>query len=740
MAKPATTSLTKDRRQLFQHIATIVQDGTEVSKKNRAAIKKAIISFIRKSPSDSFLMKLSDLPGEMLQALCTQVSQAGDLDLKSLVQQVMNGAEKEKVLKKEHVPDHVLKRQWMDIFLSENKDWKDISLSDLLSRSYTLAKNSKMETEDNLIVVSMILEALYKRPPLPIPSHTLHSFLETSDFIPNTEGDVDRFIRQHGLDLLVNRIQEETCIGKSKEEIRKSISGLLSDMSIKDRRYVKVRFLTMDQVVQMIEVYRTKPVELFMIINQWVQGRYTKILGETKGVILKQQKKQSEKNDIEYVSFIDSTPRPLLYIMLRPWVKDMKTFLVSSDNKEYLYEWVKESWYTPSKRFYEDSTDPNTVQKGDVCIIKGSRVRILYQCYSGKEYVQDEATFQLEVLFFKNYPGYSIPFLEKATRSVSLANLSNQYLDSLKHMGLSILISAFSQRLSTTYFDVEQMAEDVLTSVLDKSHYMIDFFEYLFMVAHRLDPAVSNLSDLHRVFHQRLERFFYPLSQLPVLTDGLAFPEISHLTAKQKSIVSSCYKSSKEYFLKKQLYHFQINLFPLQKISGTLPFPDWKCDVPYPAVPDDLFYKYWLSTDVPLDLRTVANIYMNDANVESNLEELKETSLFFSLDYVYYRDDIDSGLFIEYPQYYKPESPEIAQETAHEVMTESFPDFWVRFDVYLKDQEALSIGKGKIIEPIVQELLEVEEEDQDIGDEEEQEAGEMEEYPDFPQQEEEEAI
>lgn len=740
MAKPATASVEGERKTLFQKIAAILTPGTgEVSKKDRAAIKKAIISFIRKFPSDTFLSKLSDLPRETLLTLSTQVSGAAEVDLKALVHQVLHGAYKEKVLKKEKVPEHVLKRQWMDIFLEENKDWRDISLADLLSRSYTLTKGSKMETEDNLILVSMILEALWKRPPLPIPRDILNPFLETSQFIPNTDGDVNRFVRQHGLVLLTRKIEQETALGKSKDDIRASITGLLTEMAEKDRRYVKVRFLNLDQVLKMINVYQTKPVDLYVIVNHWVQGRYTKVLGETKEELVVKQK-QTAKKKIEYVSFLDSTPKPLLYMIVRPWIKDLKRVLIHSEQKDYLQGWVKDSWYTPSKKFYEDATDPKNTQKGEVCRVKGSAVRILYELYSGKEFQQDEAVFQQEVAYFKSYPAYSIPFLEKASQSVPLADLSRRYLDGLKDMGRSILRSGLAQRLPTSSFDVEQMAPAILSSILEKSHSILDFFEGLFSVVYRLDPAVSELSHLHRVLHERLKRFFYPLSQLAALTDGLAFPEVYLLTDKERAVVSSCYKASKEYFVKKQLYHFRMRLFPLQKISNTLPFPDWKWNVSYPEVSDDLLFQYRLpSTDTVLDLRTVANIFMNDAHVESHHDEVQETAQFFLLDYVYYRDDLETGLFLDYPEYYNPMVLDTAPKTTEGEMDagEEFPDFWVRFDIFLKQQESLFPGKGKMVEPIVQEMIEMEEEvEEEVGkDEEEQEAGEMEEYPDFLEEE-----
>lgn len=729
MVKPATPSHDAERTDLFKRVDAILASGTgDVSKKDRAAVKKALIAFTRKFPQDAFLSKISDLPRETLLTFCTQVTNStASLDLKSLVSQVMDNANKEKVEKNEKVPQSVLMRQILDIFLAENKDWKDVPLTELVTRTYTLSKKSKIKEENHLVMVSMLLEELTKRPPLPIPRDVVNDFLQTSHFLPNSDGDTTRFLRNHGLDALVQKMEQEASLGKTKDDIRKSLDGLLATMAERDRRYNKVRFLNYDQIVNMVEVYKSKPLDLYVIINHWVQGRYTKLLGST--AVAKEDIKTKQSVPVKgYISFTESSERPLLYMILRPWVPHMKEIQVCTDFVEYRSEFVGTEhgcdWYTPSARFYEDSTHPDNQQKGFVLDMKGHQVKILYKTYSGKRFLQDEVIFQEELSYFHKYPAYSLPFLETASKTIPLANLSPKYMGILKDMAVNSLQSALASRLPTVSFDAHTMAVQILPSIMARSQTLLGFLERLFEVVHRLDAGVCKTSDLHRVYHKRLSLFFYRLDQLVALTDGLAFPEWSRFPEEDKKKILHCHTQSRQAFVKRSMYLFRLKLFPLQKISGDLVTPPL-LDVLYPEMTEDTLYEYVLpELKDPLDLRIVSGIYMNDAHVEGKKNEVQQTGVFFAMDYIYYRDDLDSGLFVDYPDYYK------MKITPPKVMTgfvDEFPDFWQRFDIFLTEMPAPV--------PQVEELLVAEEQEEELGDEEEEEeAGVLEEYPDFLQE------
>ena len=416
-------------------------------------------------------------------------------------------------------------------------------------------------------------------------------------------------------------------------------------------------------------------------------------------------------------------PRPIMYMILRPWVKNMKEFTISSSHKPYLGELAHvdtTQWYYPTDVFYEASTHP-----GSQNMIDGHKVRIRYETLDGKIFEQDKEIFDLEKRFFETSPMYDVPFLERAFSRLSLSVLDNHSRSILETMAKNILSSAFG-RIMNSYYNLSLLSEKVLQSILQASVTIENFFDNIYKVVWRLDTSICPVAVLHKNHHRRLRNFLYELSNLHNLTNGLAFYEMSLMSSEDQLMISNTVKVSREIFYIKSINNFKSILYPtlrFQTLKKRLPpRPPFVIDY---NVKEEYFFYYMLPKNPEvLHLDAVAK-YEDDEN-----PIVKQTEKYFDLDYVTYMGQLGTSLFCTYPVYYS-ENPLALTATISQASAQASQapqdDFWDKFEAYLLKKEYISPGKKPDIVTIHSQ--EIEEEDDEEAVEEVDEEFEEDEQP-----------
>lgn len=666
--KPGKISIQSARINLFRNIHSAIKGikTPDIPKKILASIKKDVLKHARSFPQDKIMEKMTNFSLNDLLQVTKNIMDDTEIDFHSLIKQVLEKEKKKKVETDIAISPHETKRIVLNIFFEENPTWKEKNLGELLD----ILSNDKKKTnipENDVIMLSQLFLFLDKNPPLPIPLQLIQKFLLESEFTPNTDQDERVFVKKNGFNLLKQAIEE----GKDL----KSIQPLLYLMSERNRKYYRVRFFNIDQIKEMIEIYEENPFKLDVVLRDFMLNREIKLIDVEGNLIPKPVKdlKKTNKPTIKISNFVD---KPFLYMIIRPWINNLKEIHISTSFEPYVNKLLyvdkdNVNWFSPSAKFYEDCTK-KTEQKENILIIDDRQIIIKYILYSGKHFLQNESIYKIEQAYFQSNATYSLTFLEKASRVIPISLLTDEYIKNLTMMGHQIIKSGLSKILTSQKFNLDIMSDQILKPILINSSTINEFFLNVFNVVKRFDSSVCMIADYHRVYHDRIKRFFYKLDSLYQLPDKYCWFEKKYLNNYETLITDS-----KNYFISKNLFNFRARLFRFQRITEKINVPLLIYNIPYPIdkiTPDSM---YQVSTS---DLRTIATLIMNDGSPE------KDILTFFDFDYIYYRDNIE--IFVGYPLYYIEDKNTInidKEETEDDKI--DFAYFWQQFEDRIKELE-----------------------------------------------------
>lgn len=757
MVKPATkppkSSIAQKRKALFKEIHRILSSHYETkSVTDTSIIKKQIKTLLikfQRSTKDDFLQFVDlDLP-QML----TLSEQLKDCEEGANIHQIIKNTVEAVIVVAVKPPKPMAKtlRDIMTMYLRENPDWEEKSLKTLLDR-LELPNNKRpfptILTKDEEAKVMMIMNDLYHSPHLPIPRELVNEFLLTSEFIRNTEGDVDTFIRKYSIEALMRAIEEELDqqyeqykingggplheMPVDETKMMKRISPILEVLYTSDRKLYKVKFFDYSKVLQMITVYNGNILSLDDVVNKIITGREAlkagldpkifrkTILIDEKGNILSTIVRQKKLlyNTVPLKPSKMEGPRPIMYMILRPWVKNMKEFTISSSHKAYLGDLAHvdtEQWYYPTNVFYEASTHPSGSQKDKDYMMDGHKVRIRYETFDGRIFEQDKDIFEQEKRFFETSPMYDVPFLERAFSGIKISVLDIRLRLILETMAKDILSSAFGCILNSYHYNLSMLSEMVLKYIFENSITIENFFDNIYKVVYRLDKSICPVAVLHKIHHRRLRNFFYQLSDLQNLTNGLAFIEMSFMSPDEQLMVKNMVKVSRDIFYMKNIHSFKTIVYPTlrsQTSKKSLPIlPSF--NVEYPNVREETFFSYMLPKNPEVLRLDVV------AASEENGTLFQQTEKYFDLDFVTYMGELDTSLFCTYPVYYlkNPLAQPLAQPLTQPISQKPDDDFWDRFEEYLTSKELKPPGKKPNVIKIENVDEPEEEQEEELGEE-----------------------
>lgn len=706
---PPTSKKTESSRiaGLFRHIKAVLdpffQPGIPIIIPNsvRASIKTKINLFVGQAQHRKFLLDVGDMAFDIIYTLVKQIDTAGDVDainFPTLVSQVKD-VEPLAPPTSKPLPDHVYLRQIMSRYLKEIADWRERDLSDLLQ--WSRDNSDKMDLpEIDVIRVLQVLSVIHDSPPLAIPRDLVNPFLENADFKANTPGDPIVFCRQNGFAQLTRILDGPD----DPQTMGKKIAPLISCMGEKDRRLYRIRFLSLDQLREFIKAYQQNPFSIYDTLNSYIQIRMIKMLSPDNTTVLdppKTSKKYTAPARTGMINF-NTDERPLLYMILRPWVVNLKDFLIQG-RAEYYDAMADDDdgWYYPNAAFFAASCNVNNSQKGTVYILKPSehQVRLKYRTLDGQEFLQTEDIFRTEQLFFRNSPMYDFPFLERACQRIRIAYLDDQLRGMLRVMGRDLLAYSLTQILSSSRFRIHAMASMIIDNIMMDSVMIDDLFVHIFRTIHRLDGSVCPTAAFQRIHHRRLRQCMYnnDLATLHRLSDGMAFPEkFIYLNASERQKVDRATELAQTVFVRNQVYAFRIRLYPFQRIKSNKPLmvPHAITDISLPDLYPDFDYAVFYEEEIH-DLRKIAADFIDD-NLETPLTGAADR--FFDLERVYYIDCV-VGTFWNYPSYYIPETDtnDDNETSDHQVdaAADNTPspfaaDFWETFEDFVSQLEAKS--------------------------------------------------
>ena len=758
--KPPKTSISKKRKALFKEIHRILSSHYETKSATDASIikkqiKTLLIKFQRATKDD--FTQFVDLDLRQMLTLADQLKDCEEgANIGQIIKDAVGAIGSGGGGGAAPPPKPAVKtvRDIVTIYLRENPDWEEKSLKTLLDR-FELPINKRpfptVLTKDEEATVMLIIDDLCNSPHLPIPRELVNEFLLTSDFVRNTDGDINTFIRRYSIEALMRAIEAEleqqheqhktnggAEMPVDETKMMKRLSPLLEDLYNSNRKLYKVKFFDYPKVLQMVTVYNGNILSLDDVVNKIIAGREALKAGLDPKIfrkpVLIDEKGNIASNIVRQKKMLYNTislkpsklegPRPIMYMILRPWVKNMKEFTISSSHKAYLGDLAHvdtTQWYYPTDVFYEASTQPSGSQKDNNYIIDGHKVRIRYETLDGRIFEQDKDIFDQEKRFFETSPMYDVPFLERAFSRINIYVLDNQSRSILETMAKNILSSAFG-RIMNSYYNLSLLSEKVLQSILKSSVTIENFFDNIYKVVWRLDTSICPVAVLHKNHHRRLRNFLYELSNLHNLTNGLAFYEMSLMSSEDQLMISNTVKVSKEIFYIKSINNFKSILYPtlrFQTLKKRLP-PRPPFIIDY-NVKEEYFFYYMLPKNPEvLHLDAVAK-YEDDDN-----EIVKQTEKYFDLDYVTYMGQLGTSLFCTYPVYYS-ENPltltaTISQPSAQIQAPQD--DFWDKFEAYLLKKEYMSPGKKPDIVTIHSNFVTDQEVDEGVDEEVDEEVDE----------------
>lgn len=680
--KPGKLSIQVARINLFRNMNSVLQGlkTPGIPQKVLTNIKKDIIKHIRSYPADKMIEKIThfDAP-DLIQITRTIYESANEVDVASLIKQLLEKQQKKSVKENLKISVNDKKRLALNIFFDENPTWREKALSQLIEILYKHKKKTELSEDDEILLVGLF-SILDKSPPLPIPTPMLHKFLLESDFVPNTDQDERVFAKKNGLYLLKQQIED----GKTLKEI----TPLLNIISERNRKYYRVKFFNLTQVKSIVEAYEKNPFKLDVILQEYVTVRDIKLLDSKGNIIPLPVKTTGPKKFSHTTKGLSFSGKPFLYMIIRPWIPNLKEIHISTAHKPYVNQLLyidkdDESWFSPSSDFYSDCTKTSTQKENILYLRDGNhQVKVKFILYSGKHFLQNESIFKKEEEYFMSNARYTLSFLDRAAKVISISLLNNEYMCILKNMGQQIISSALSKVLDSKRYNLDTMSTEILGPILTNSVFIRDYFSHLFDVVKRFDSSVCLIAQYHHIYHDRIKKFFYKLDSLYKLPDKYSWFEKKYLKDYDDVITKS-----KDYFINKNLYDFRAKLFPFERISDKIYVPILKFEVPYPT---DKITKDSLYEIQSVDLRIVAAIVMNDASSEAP-ENIEELQTFFDFDYVYYMDNIE--IFTGYPLYFiteedklvvpdEPDQIEKEEETGHD-----FEHLWEQFEERIKDLE-----------------------------------------------------
>jgi len=726
MLHPGKSTMEEQRCQLLEKILEIIRPYKNVKEEDpalktriqklRASVKSKIIIFLRNHSNQNYLSSISDLPFSVLFDLCENLKDMKDSDLKPMIQQIVGGVQKEKVLKNQPVAPEIQQRIILTTYLQSLDHWQQTPLEELLEpEKFTDPKKKKkisfsslFPNDEDASFVFELLHKLLKEPPLPIPRYLVDSFLLESDFKPNTLGDPDVFIKQNGLKELEDQLKIHA--GEDEETIMKHIRPLLFQLTERNRLNYKAKFLTLPQVRQMIQTYQKNPFKLHLIINQLVTHESKlKMLDMDLNFLSPQAKPlkiNSKTSTTGNSSKLMLGDRPILYMMVRPWIRNWKATLLHNGPDFYKGEMVMKDekgreWFLPTPKFYEDSCDPHAFQKGTVYHLLGQEMMLKYMLFDDrKEIIQNEEIFKLELQYFNGNPLYTVKFLESAYKKIQTSFLPSNFLAILKDQSLAILNSSLGKVLPVAQFETLKMAQVMLDSIFQHSVFVHDIFIHVFDIVHRLDPSICSSAVLHQLHHQRFRQCFYLLEPLYQLPDSLAFVEKFFVSDMDQKKLDSLKKEALDAFVENNYHRFLMTIYPFQRVISTRKYV-MKEQKPllmtYPTIPDSFLI---FVEEKPFSLVNLANESFEGLDSVA----LQKTKPFYEWDHIYFKDNLK---VFGYPDYYivitdlppsKPASPPtVATSELPSPTVDLLENFWPAMDKFISKQESLPVGKNAIL-------------------------------------------
>jgi len=281
--------LSTQRVELFARIKSVADKPK--------AIRQAVGRFLQEHPTENYLLDLYDLDKDAIVTLCDVVIANPTAYLRTLLRNTRVDNAPEEVLK----PHQELRRA-LTLYLDKVGDWRSMTLQELIVALHDTGSIKELSTDQKSILIDLFTN-LMREPALPIPREILDPYLEFSTLEP-PEHCPEHFIRENSIYLLQHEIEKTGNL--SPREAMENIQPLLDRISSNNRMNYKARFLSYENVLNMAMEYKSRPLPLDVIIDNFPRRKmfvlveteeYTpyseeilKILDETKSLPTERKK------------------------------------------------------------------------------------------------------------------------------------------------------------------------------------------------------------------------------------------------------------------------------------------------------------------------------------------------------------------------------------------------------------------------------------------------------------------
>jgi hypothetical protein len=243
--------LSTQRVELFARIKSVADKPK--------AIRQAVGRFLQEHPTDNYLLDLYDLDKDAIVTLCDVVIANPTAYLRTLLRNTRVDNAPEEVLK----PHQELRRA-LTLYLDKVGDWRTMTLQALIDALHETTIK-ELSTDQKSILIDLFTN-LIREPALPIPREILDPYLEFSTLEP-PEHSPEHFIRENSIYILQREIEKTGHL--SPREAMENIQPLLDRMSSNNRMNYKARFLSYENVLNMAMEYKSRPLPLDVIIDNF---------------------------------------------------------------------------------------------------------------------------------------------------------------------------------------------------------------------------------------------------------------------------------------------------------------------------------------------------------------------------------------------------------------------------------------------------------------------------------------